>query len=322
MKILFVTSNRIGDAVLSTGLLDYLVHEYREADVTVACGPVVTPLFEAVGSVECVIPMPKRKWSQHWLDLWRQVVGTQWDIVVDLRASALSWMLRADKRYVLDTSKSTEPVHRVIQLSELLELDPPPSPRVWLTNDDREQAKALLSASEKVLGVGPTANWGGKQWPGERFAEAVERLTAPDGILPGVDIAVLGGPGPEEAAMAAPLLEALPTERTINLVGVTGLTVSAACLSQMEYFIGNDSGLMHLAAAVGVPTLGLFGPSREEHYAPWGRMCRTVRSEQSYEELTGADNYDYRKHDSHMSGLSVDRVVAAAEDHFSNLYAF
>ena len=75
---------------------------------------------------------------------------------------------------------------------------------------------------------------------------------------------------------------------------------------------------MHLAAAMGVPTLGLFGPSREVHYAPWGDHCAVVRTAKSYEEIVGDPAYDYRRHDTWMDTLSVDadrerrhRAVAA-----------
>jgi ADP-heptose:LPS heptosyltransferase len=68
--------------------------------------------------------------------------------------------------------------------------------------------------------------------------------------------------------MAHPLLAALP--EAINIVGRLHLPEVTACLARCTLFIGNDSGLMHLAAATGVPTLGLFGPTQSKEYAPTG----------------------------------------------------
>lgn len=318
MKILFVTSNRIGDAILSTGLLDYLVHEYREAEVTVACGPLAAPLFKSVTNVVDVIPMVKQRWSLHWFDLWRQVAGRHWDVVVDLRASALAWTLRAGKRWVFGSGQSAGQGHRVIQLGRLLNLDPPPAPRVWLAPEDRARGKELIPADGRVLAVGPTANWGGKQWPIERFVEAVRRLTTPGGVMAGARVAVFGGPG--EETMAAPLIADLAEFGVLDLVGKVELPEAAAALTQCDMFIGNDSGLMHLSAAVGLPTLGLFGPSRETHYAPWGMTAAVVRTDKSYDDLVGGPDYDYRSPQNHMGTLAVDRVVEAAEDLFRKVY--
>ena len=318
-KILFITSNRIGDAMLSTGLLDHLVHKYRKSEVTVACGPAAAPLFQYANNVVSVIAMEKQKKSGHWLKLWRDVVATKWDIIVDLRASAIAWLLLADKRYVLNTGKSADLEHRVIQLGRLMDLDPPPNPRVWLAKETRALGAELVPKGGFVLALGPTANWTGKQWPAERFAETALRLTATGGLLEGARVAVFGGPGEED--MAAPVFEALPADRTITLVGKIDVGAAAAALIQCTYFIGNDSGLMHIAASVGVPTLGLFGPSREEHYAPWGMFGTFLRTPESYDEIVGAENYDYSAQaPSHMRSMTVDAVVEAAESHFKGLF--
>src|SRR5689334_23968356 len=82
MNILFITATRIGDAVLSTGLLAHLVERYPGAAVTIAAGPVAAPLFEAVPGLARRIVLEKRRWSGHWLMLWRATVATRWDLVV------------------------------------------------------------------------------------------------------------------------------------------------------------------------------------------------------------------------------------------------
>ena len=91
MRILFVTASRIGDAVLSTALLAHVIERHPGARLTIACGPAAAPLFEAAPGLERVIVLVKRRWGAHWLSLWAATVGTRWDLVVDLRASALAW---------------------------------------------------------------------------------------------------------------------------------------------------------------------------------------------------------------------------------------
>ena len=309
MNILFVTANRVGDAVLSTGLLAELVRRHPAARITVACGPAAANLFAAAPNVERVIVLTKGPFARHWLGLWSDTVGRVWDLVVDLRASALAWTLAARSRRVLRTSNA--PVHRLVRLARVLSLDSPAAPQIWTAEAHRAEAARLVPAGP-VLAVGPTANWGGKRWPAERFAETALRLTAPGAALAGGAVAVLGGPGERDDARA--VIEAIPESRRIDLVGRLDLLTAYACLDRCALFIGNDSGLMHLAAASGTPTLGLFGPSREVHYAPWGPRTAVVRTSAAYEELVGGPGYDHRRHDTLMDSLSVDAVVAAAAE--------
>src|SRR5256885_17144119 len=98
MRILFVTATRIGDAVLSTGLLSHLIGRFPDAGLTIAAGPAAAPPFEAVPRLERLIVLQKRRWALHWLALYGQTVLRRWDLVVDLRGSALAWLLWAGER--------------------------------------------------------------------------------------------------------------------------------------------------------------------------------------------------------------------------------
>lgn len=288
MRILFVTSNRIGDAVLSTGLIDHLLRAYPMARFTIACGPVAEDLFARMPRRDRTIVMEKRRYGRHWLPLWAASVGTLWDLVVDIRASAISYLVPTKRRAVMRKSSG----HKTVQLARLLKLNPPPLPVVWTAPEDRALADRLLPEGGPIVALGPTANWTGKVWPPERFAALFRALRA--GPLPGARAAIFAGPGPQEAGLAAPLLASVP--EAIDLTGRLSLPEAAACLSRCALFVGNDSGLMHLAAAAGTPTLGLFGPTPAAEYAPAGRCAAPVLSA-----------------DSTMEGLSVERTLEAAE---------
>ena len=129
MNILFITSTRIGDAVLSTGILDHLSRRYPDARITIACGPDAAPLFAARPGNWRVIPLEKKPYALHWFELWAKCIGHYWSQVVDLRSSAISWCLVARRRYVVRSSPELK--HRVRQLSDLLGLEAPAAPRLW-----------------------------------------------------------------------------------------------------------------------------------------------------------------------------------------------
>lgn len=309
MRLLFITATRIGDAVLSTGILDQLLRRHPGIAVTLACGPPAGPLFAHLPGLERLLLLRKRKLALHWLSLWRACVRRRWDIAVDLRGSLLTRLLRADQRIVRHGGRRGVP--RVAELGGLLGLDPPPLPCLWTSAGERAAASQHIPHGAPVIGLGPTANWPGKVWPAENFAALFQALAA--GPLPGARAAVFAGPGAAERAGAEAVLRRLPEGRVIDLAGRLSLTEAGACLGRCALYVGNDSGLMHLAAAAGTPTLGLFGPSPPEEYAPAGPCAAFVRTPETMAELIARPGYDHRTTGTLMGTLAVDAVLAAAE---------
>lgn len=308
MRILFITATRVGDALLSSGLIAELARRHPDARFTVACGPPAAPLFRGLERLDRLIVIRKQSRGRHWLSLWRQVVHRRWDLVVDLRRSALPWLLWTRRRAVPPKAGLE---HKIVTFARTLSFDPPPAPEVWTTDDDQRTARDLLGDRTPVLALAPTANWAGKVWPCANFIDLVDRLTGPSGALPGASVFVTGGPGEAEPARA--LLDAIPEDRLISAFGLD-LPATAAVFQRCRLFIGNDSGLMHLAAAAGTPTLGLFGPTDDRQYAPWGAACRVVRTPESKSELVNQPGFNFKTAYSQMTNLGVDTVIAVARD--------
>ncbi len=310
MQILFIGPTRIGDAVLSSGVLAWMLARWPRARLTVAAGPAAAPLYAEAPRLEEIIVLEKQPAGRHWRRLWRRTVGRYWRAIADTRRSAVTWLVPAGRRFIMGTQRAGQ--HKVVQASAMVGAKSPLAPCVWLGARQRQAAEGLIPGGGPVLALAPTANWGGKQWPAERFVALAEGLAGTGGPLAGARIAVFAGPGERDAAL--PVLESVPMRRRIDLAGNLDLLAAAACLGRADLFVGNDSGLMHLAAAMGVPTLGLFGPSREEHYGPWGERALAVRTELSYDAILAKPGYDYTRHDTHMETLSVDKALAAALD--------
>lgn len=286
MQILFISSNRIGDAVISTGLLDHLIRTYPRCRITIACGRVAEGVFARMPNRERTIIMDKRPYHLHWLPLWRDVVGTVWDLVVDLRGSALAFLVKTRRRAVMRRL----PGRKIDQLAALLGIDPSPLPVVWTAPADRVRAASLLPLDRPVIGLGPTANWSTKIWPAERFAALFHALA--EGPIRDAVPAIFGGPGEQERAMVSPLLHMLPD--AIDLCGKLSLPEVASCIQRCALYVGNDSGLTHLAAAAGAPTIGLCGATidRAEEMAPVGRAAAWALAQgTSMADLSVADAF-------------------------------
>ncbi len=306
-RVLFITSTRIGDAVLSSGVLAHLVETEPEAHFTVACGPLVQDLFSNVPRLERIHAMTKSKRSGHWFKLWQSTARTKWHRVVDLRSSGLSYVLRARHRHV---SKKSD-LHRVEAASRVLGLPQAAAPHIFHSHDELAKVSAEL-AGAPILAIGATANWVGKRWPIDRYAELIKRLTARGEPFEGARILLVGAP--DEREMIAPLLDTLPAGQLIDRVGALNLMEVFLHLKCADFFIGNDSGLMHLAAAAAIPTLGLFGPTNEEWYRPWGTSTATVRGPASYRDILATPGYDWRLDKSYMLDLDVDTVETAVHE--------
>ena len=307
--ILFITASRIGDAVLSSGLIKALADEIPGARFTIVAGPLAAPLFTQTPFLDRVIVMEKRPLGMHWYSLWRRLRGRRWGLIVDLRGSPISSVLMRRRRAVHQAGGPV--VHKVVEAARLLKLEgEPPPPALYTSAAIDAQAVVLSCGAGPILAIGPATNWVGKTWPAERFSQVARALLGPGGPLEGGRLMILGGSG--DQALGAAVRGAVPKDRLIELAGKIDLLTAFAVLKHARLYIGGDSGLMHLAAAAGAPTLGLFGPSDERLYAPWGPHTRVVRGPRSFDDIRGRDPH-LNHAVCHMMDLSVVRVVAAAK---------
>ena len=294
-QVLFVTSDRIGDCVMSSGAIREIGRQVPGAEITVACGPTAAALFRAAPSVVQVIPWRKQKAAGHWRALWRATVGTRWAMVVDVRGSGLAYLLRAGQRRIYNRSWETG-LAKVETFSRMMKAQAVMEPEIFLDDQARSQAAAIIGEDPApVLALAPISTAADRSWPADRWAALVERLKA-EPRFDGWRFMLVGGPGDHPAA--APALTAAG-DRGIDCVGRGDILASAAAIARARLFVGNDSGLMHVAAATGTPTLGLFGPSEWWHKAPWGPKGQVLASSPTRGEFRP------------ITDLTVDQTVAA-----------
>jgi ADP-heptose:LPS heptosyltransferase len=131
--------------------------------------------------------------------------------------------------------------------------------------------------------------------------------------LKGLPVLLLGAP--EDNTICESIAATLTAEAVgvVNAAGRLDLLAAAAALERAALFVGNDSGLMHIAATVGAPTLGLFGPSDERVYGPRGPRSRALRGPKSFEETISIGYMPLIEH-SLMEEVTVEAVETAARD--------
>ncbi|WP_439579426.1 glycosyltransferase family 9 protein [Elioraea sp.] len=304
MAVLLIGPTRLGDAILASGVLDWLLRTHAGEPVSVACGAPASMAFAHVEGLTALHVLDKRRHGAHWLALWRAVRRQRWRRVVDLRRSLLPWLLRAESRHVVPRARPGE--HRVALAARALGL-PPLAPRIWTAERHRAEAARLLPGTAPTLALGPGANWICKTWPIERFAALAEALVGPDSALAGGRILLVGSAS--ERGLAEPVRQTIGADRVVDAFGLDVPTTGAA-LSAATLFVGNDSAMMHLAAAAGTRTVGLFGPTHDTQYGPWGAHGLTVRTPASVEALL-ATRGPSRPDRTLMDGITTASVIEA-----------
>jgi heptosyltransferase-2 len=203
--------------------------------------------------------------------------------------------------------------HQSLEPYPLLGLEtparPPDGPRLAAPAAAVSRADERLSGLPRPLvGLAPGAARGpSKRWPPEHFAELGRRLCATHGC----GLVVTGGRG--DAAAARLVLDAAPT--ALDLTGRTGLEEWAAVLQACDAVVANDSGAMHLAAAVGTPVTAIYGVTDPERTGPLGVARRIVRSAGSSDRDVPRDSPEARRR---LAAIAPARVEEAVLDLLRN----
>lgn len=276
-SVLVITLSNIGDAIMTTPVLEALHRRYPEAVIDLVADRRSSEIFTHCPYRGRIVFKEKRAGWRGTLQLVRTLRHTHYDLIVDLRTDGLAYLLRARRR-LTKWQRQERGLHAVEQhMGVIAALGDSgiPATHIWLTSQLEADAAQRLEGlpGTRWLALGPGANWEPKIWPLTRFRDLAEQLQND------FDAIVLLG-GPNDAERCDFLSRTMPLE-TLNLAGKTNLLQAAAVLARMRIFVGNDSGLGHIASAVGTPTLTLFGPGEPERYHPWGEQARWLTSPHS-----------------------------------------
>lgn len=278
--ILVRAPNWLGDAVMCTPALSLLRERFPHARITVAARGGLADVFEANPDVDGRVSLPEGA-------PWRvaRALRGDWSMAVlftnSLRsalemalAGARAWGYAGELRRPLlggcVPRPEEGPLHQVEYYRGLVAALPggrtvepgPPRLRWVVTAREAAEARAMLAGASGAAGlvaVCPSAAFGpAKMWPMERFREAIERLGAA-----GLGVVLVGAPSDAGAVAGLARIEGV-----VDLVGRTSLRQLGAVLSLCDAFVGNDSGAMHVAAAVGTPVVAIFGSTDPRKTGP------------------------------------------------------
>ncbi len=289
-NILVIKLRYIGDVLLATPVLRALREAFPRAGLAMAVNAGTEDIVRWNPDLHEVLAVPKGTLGEQ-MRFVAELRRRRFDCVIDLtdgdRAAILSRLSGAPIRigfneehrwrgllYTAVAKPRVEEVHRVERdLSALrcLGLEPKARPLVLtVPSQDEEAADRILkeagvaqSSSARLVMLHPGARYWFKAWPIERFADLADRLTK---IW---DCRVLIG-GDNRDRETAERIRAQARSAPVVLAGRASLLQFAAILKRCALYGGNDNGAMHMAAALGVPVVGLFGPSNPQEWGPRG----------------------------------------------------
>jgi len=332
-KILIVAPNWIGDAVLSLPVVDASASLWPDPEVTILARAGASEIFSAK---EPVVKVLEYEWGtgHHRLRnllkwawrLRREMFHTALLLPNSLSTAMLVWMAGIPKRagyaadgrrwlltHQLPNRRKERGLHQVNYYIDLIRslgtIHVDPIPRLTLKSHVVRGADSLLNdlgvgKDEILIGVHPGAAYGeAKRWFPERFGAVLDRLRKT-----GRRFVLFGGPGEEAVADRICMQVDNPL---INLVGKTTVTEAIGLISRCNFFLSNDSGLMHVAAALKIPQVALFGSTDPEKTAPLNDNAVVLHPQ----ELSCTPCFE--KHCPQelecMEAITVDEVYAAAE---------
>lgn len=298
-KILVIKLRAIGDVVLSTAVLPNLRNAYHDSEIHFLVESSGREVVEDNPYIDRIIVLERHKWEdlsfrarcRENLRFMKQLRAEKYDVVFDLfgnpRSALLTWITGARHRVgfsfrgrKIAYNHRVEPrgdrVHEVaFNLDALISFGLPirdESISFFIKQSDRQAVEKWFHEegldNSFVVGLHTWGSWSAKRWGFEKFAGLADRLMASSHAR----IVLLWGPGEKEYAERVQEL----AKNQLILAPPTTLKELGALLSLCQLVVANDSGPMHISAAVGTPTVGIFGPTNWRLQGPYGRRNRAV----------------------------------------------
>jgi len=265
-KFLFITLSNIGDAIMTTPVLEYVHKKNPNFLVDIVCDRKSIEVFENCPYVDRIYLKEKAKGILGVFKLIKNLRKNNYEIAIDLRTDFMLFFIKSKKKFFKLKNLKLHSVEKHF-LSIRQDLRLIPELKLWIPKKNMTKVKNIIGPSKKrILALGVGANSEHKIWPIENYLKLINFLKNK------LDFIVLLGNKFDKPA--ADIFMEKSNVNSINLCGTLNLMESAAFIKASDYFIGSDSGLGHIAAAVKTESFTLFAKEDPNRYRPWSKHAR------------------------------------------------
>ena len=269
-KILFITLSNIGDVILTTPTIEAIHLKYPNAVIDIVGDARSRIIFRHCPYMGKFYEKKKQAGWLGIIALLRILRRTNYDIAIDLRSDGLLYLIKAKFKFFKLLNKSTLSIHSVEKhFFSLKEIVNPtiPNLKIWLSKKEKMKANKLLKEfkTKKILALGLGANYDGKIWPTSSFLELANQLKKY------FDLILLLGSN-EDKKRSSFFIKNY-SGAVIDCAGIYSILETTALLERSTFFVGNDSGLGHMASAADIPSFTVFGIGEPFRYRPWGNKA-------------------------------------------------
>lgn len=278
-KILVFSFSFIGDAVLSTAVIQPLRSHFPDTHITFLVGPSAFDLLANDPQLDATLVYNNREKHaglKGRLKLISTLRSEKYDLVVNLRDSLSARCIGAEHWGLVRGDRERHAVARYLEvLSRHGVGTTDANPRLRLTEAEQSNASRFLAdagieAERTLIGIHPGGNWIYKLWNAEKYAQLANALVSDKSVT------ILLFSGPNERELQAQVVGMMDTPPI--LVKTANLREVAALIAACDVYIGNDTGPMHIAAAVDTPVVALFGSTNHVRSGPYGDRHVVVQS--------------------------------------------
>ena len=232
MKILVISSNLIGDTILSTGVIQFFLNKYINSKFTFVIGPTASQLYDHFPNLEKRIIVQKKKYNLHWLKIIKNCFFIKWDIIIDFRSSMISYVLFRKKKFIF---KKKNISHHLDQLTNFFEFDCF-NLMIHTSDEEVKEVEKTISKQFKHVVICPGGNWKPKLWGTKNFNELMKNIKQD---YSNVKFLIVGSPN-EKKYYFQDVVNEIDKNDIIDLMGAT-LTLTSTYMKKIDLFIGNDS---------------------------------------------------------------------------------